>query len=1266
MPRTPAARSTVSPPLRRRPSRVSKVETLERRQLMAVDAIHVGLVYLETDYLASDGDQGRDSEADRWLLSFTGGAPGTQLEELRINTDKYGDGMSIGDPIFDTEAGGLGKDEFHDFAVHRLETANGTPASVTASVADGGQMLVLRFTGFETGDRLEFTIDVDQVLTMFDDVDRFNQSLDVITSGQEFHDSILKATFVAPNYFPSTTDARFVNDFGDPWSALNLDLPPDDGPTVDSFPNRSAAALASATQTPIPASISGFVYRDDNDSGTRDAGEIGLSGVPIRLEPLETIAAQATLTTTTRADGSYAFDGLMPGRYRIIEVTQPPGLTDGRDAAGTIDGRVVGSAINPGDQINEIVLAGGDAGIEYNFGELPLGSIGGFVYLAAPGVDCFGDHDPDDAMPLEDVTIHLVDSNSNRVATMQTNASGAYRFDDLPAGTYSVEQETPEGLLDGSSHVGDIRTIASNLLVGIGTSINGGRITNVALPPGGDGDHYNFCEVAPARLSGHVYHDRDDDGVRESGEEGIDNVTLSLINSAGDVAATTVTNRDGFYDFANLPADVYRIVESQPTGFIDGKDAVGTIAGQLVGELGSDEDSISRIDLRQGLAGINYDFGERQTASLAGRVHVDLDEDCIRDDDETWLGGVTITLFDQAGNQVAQTQTNDDGQYSFDDLVPGTYTVVETQPEGYFEGGAVVGTSGGSLNGPNRITDITLTSGESALNYDFCERPPAEISGLVFVDNDGDCIHDPDEQGLSGVIVQLFDDSGKLVATTQTGSDGRYHFQNLEAGSYRVVETQPDGFFHGGQIAGSAGGNDLSRDVISEIPISWGQRLTDYNFCELPPSELSGVVYVDVDQDCVRDEDEVGLSGVAIELFDDTGRLIATTQTADDGSYSFRNLAPGMYTVRETQPDGYFHGGQVAGSGGGDDRVRDVISSINVGPGELLTDYDFCEVPPSQLSGVVYVDVDQNCVRDEDEVGLAGVLIELIDDAGRVVATTQTADDGTYQFDDLSPGIYTVRESQPDGYFHGGQVAGSGGGDDRTDDVISGISVGPGEVLTDYDFCEVPPSSISGLVWSDTQRNNQRDPDEAGLPNVVVELVQQDRVIASTQTDADGRYVFETLRPGDYEVRESQPAGFFHGGQLIGSVGGVILRDDVLGNITLPAGVTAIDYDFPELPPASLAGVVFQDGPPLPLQEAPDPVNLRDYRDGVLTDDDQRLAGVTLELRNVLGLPVNPATSALPGLYDGDVITTTTDALGNYEFIGLRPGATYAVYQVQP
>jgi len=124
-------------------------------------------------------------------------------------------------------------------------------------------------------------------------------------------------------------------------------------------------------------------------------------------------------------------------------------------------------------------------------------------------------------------------------------------------------------------------------------------------------------------------------------------------------------------------------------------------------------------------------------------------------------------------------------------------------------------------------------------------------------------------------------------------------------------------------------------------------------------------------------------------------------------------------------------------------------------------------------------------------------------------------------------------------------------------------------------------------------------------------------------TGADRRDEFSTslgLSPGEYQVVESQPAGLFHGGQVVGSVGGDSTIADLISGIVLLAGVDAVAYDFPEFPPATIQGHVFRDGGPIRLASPLQAASLRPFRDGVFTVDDHMIGNVVLELRNVLSL----------------------------------------------
>src|SRR4029077_7326288 len=124
--------------------------------------------------------------------------------------------------------------------------------------------------------------------------------------------------------------------------------------------------------------------------------------------------------------------------------------------------------------------------------------------------------------------------------------------------------------------------------------------------------------------------------------------------------------------------------------------------------------------------------------SISGVVHIDTTGNCDTAVNEPTLAGVTIDLLDGDGNVLATTVTTASGQYSFTNLIPGTYGVRAEQPNGYFSEDADVGTIDGASVGVATSIDTTsqvvLDSGAAGIDYDFCVEPPSTISGFVFQD----------------------------------------------------------------------------------------------------------------------------------------------------------------------------------------------------------------------------------------------------------------------------------------------------------------------------------------------------------------------------------------------------------------------------------------------------------------------------------------------------------------------------------------------------
>jgi hypothetical protein len=102
------------------------------------------------------------------------------------------------------------------------------------------------------------------------------------------------------------------------------------------------------------------------------------------------------------------------------------------------------------------------------------------------------------------------------------------------------------------------------------------------------------------------------------------------------------------------------------------------------------------------------------------------------------------------------------------------------------------------------------------------------------------------ETGMAGVLVTLsgVDRHGKPVNIQfWTGPDGKYEFANLEAGQYKVVETQPQLFNPGSASPGGTQGvvdlNDPNRNTFFFEQLGSGVDATGYNFGELLPVQVS-------------------------------------------------------------------------------------------------------------------------------------------------------------------------------------------------------------------------------------------------------------------------------------------------------------------------------------------------------------------------------------------------------------------------------------------
>jgi len=784
---------------------------------------------------------------------------------------------------------------------------------------------------------------------------------------------------------------------------------------------------------------------------------------------------------------------------------------------------------------------------------------------------------------IDGVTVQLysADAGGNPTVlrgTQVTSGGGYYRFDDLEQGDYIVvipaDNFTDVGA--GDLDVGDV--LAGYWSSGVSINNSGVISDATANDPDNDldGDENGWYQTSGS-FGGAVISAPITLGVDGLGapNEPINDEDMPIANPFGE-APDVQSNRTvdfGFYS-ASLGNLVY--LDSNANGTYDGPDSAlsGALVELFVRNGVLDTEVLVGPD---GLMGTSDDAFDQVTGAAGTYLFSGLP-----------AGDYVVKVTPPAGGYISTVDT-----FSATDTTDPN-TNINSNDNGLGSGGGQVasnpvtlaaGNGGAASN--NTVTDASGTTYNPTLDFGFLLY---SLGNRVWFDTNNNGILDAGESGISGVRVELFQDTDvngfygvgdTLLDFTTTDATGYYRFDDLMAGDY-VVVIPGSQFSSGAVLAGywSTGVGMDGSGVLSESPTN------------------------DPDNDSDSSADENGITSFA-------GSITTTNPVSYVASAAVTLGGAPPEPTGETAPNG---------QGTADNRAN------------MTVDFGFYRVA---IGDLVFVDLTDDGDYDLGmDVPLSGAVVQLFTSTGvevpvgadGVLGTTPdavggmtTAASGLYSFSGLPAGDYVIQVTPPAGYsstVDGSDAADTADPDVNTNQNDNGIGVASGVVssgiltmdpttdgganitvtnatgiTTDssVDFGFVSPYySLGNRIWYDTNNNGILDAGENGINAVLLTLYQDintngfydagdGAALATATTNVTGYYRFDNLSAGDYVVVISND-NFTSGGAASALVnywssGTTIAANGIIGDVILSDPDNDLDSSIDENGVTTFTGI---------------------------------------------------------------------------------------------
>ena len=747
------------------------------------------------------------------------------------------------------------------------------------------------------------------------------------------------------------------------------------------------------------------LYRD-NGNGTYDAGDAVVGGV-----------------ATTDAFGQYRFTGLGAGKY-FAKLTLPSAYQT--KAGGGLQ------------EIN-ITASESDGTIGQTIDDFESNQIAGAA-PPLPSSDNSTKADPGVMGGERDLHVQLTEGSDVYSSVSLISGGGFLR---LASG--SMVTGNAKVVWDGQD--GSATSINPTGLGGLDfTSFNGNTMTGIVLRVGAD--HPNSV------------------------------VKLKVYTNAGKWSEFTAT----------VPETTGGAATAQLTFNFSGpasNSAGGGVDFSNVGAIELTFEGVTAVDGMVSLVGViglttkTADFTAYEKINLGDRVWNDANNNSKLDNGEQGISGVKLNLFsDVDGNNqftpgvdtfVATTNTNGTGFYQFTDLLPGQY-IVQVDAANFNAGQALEGlksSTGGAVDPDNGVDGddngtalagygvvsqaLSLIAANNSVDFGFfgfdlvldksidqtSASPLEELEYTVRIINDGPStamnVSFLDELP-AGVTYKSLTVDKAGVNLTHSNGNITGNLGNMAAGAVIIVKIRVD-------VKANATGTLLNKAEVSAPDEEYTLNNNDEVETPIVPKIDLAVDKID-SKDPVKPGETFTYTVTVVNNgpSNATGVTVVDTLPATGVTYVTSSRAVSVNGRELT----YDLGGMASGATVtftitvqvNQNFSGTLLNEVEVSANEDETTYannkdtepTVVKIDPASLDGYVYVDKDNDAVKDAGEKPIAGVILTLngTDVFGASVTRAAVTDaNGYYNFANLMPGTYNVTQTQPTKYKDGKDTIGT-------------------------------------------------------------------------------------------------------------------------------------------------------------------------------------------------------------------------------------------------